>query len=437
MTEIRIGDRPVSKIKPLHGVGQPPMRGIDTSMFHYLTEAGIPFSRLHDVGGYFAGNLFVDIPNIFRDFDKDPKDPANYDFAFTDILVSGLIGAGTEPFFRLGVTIENYCTIRAYRIFPPADSLKWAMICEGIIRHYTEGWADGFRYNIRYWEIWNEPDNEIDPMENPMWRGTKEQFFELYDTAATYLKKCFPDLKIGGYGSCGFYALFNANAPEAANVGARYDYFMEFFLGFLDHIRSTGAPLDFFSWHSYGSIEGNRVCAHFARETLDKAGFTDTEIFCNEWNLEIGSKGTLYHAALVAAMMIAFTEVPLDGAMFYDAQWSVSDYGGLFNPLTKRPFPAYYAFAMFDRLYRLGDALPVTVFGAPGLYAAAASGGDSGALIISNTAGRAFRNVALSLPVERPLKRCREIYLNGLDAGMRDIEFKGNIGKNKVLLLEF
>ena len=74
------------KIKPMHSVGQPPFRGIDFSMCDYLKEAHIPYSRLHDVGGLFGGNLYVDIPNIFRDFNADVENPENYDFAFTDII---------------------------------------------------------------------------------------------------------------------------------------------------------------------------------------------------------------------------------------------------------------------------------------------------------------------------------------------------------------
>ncbi len=434
---IAVTGRPLGPVKPVNGVGQPPMRGIDTSRFHYLTEAGIPFSRLHDVGGYFGGGLFVDIPNIFRDFSADPDDPASYDFGFTDILITGLVSAGVEPFFRLGVTIENYCTVRAYTIYPPADSLKWARICEGIIKHYTEGWAGGFRCSIRYWEIWNEPDNEKDPLANPMWRGTKEQFYDLYETAAKYLKKRFPGLKIGGYGSCGFYALFNESAPPAANVGERYDYFMEFFDGFLDRLKTSGAPLDFFSWHSYGSIENNIVFANYARERLDGAGFTGTEIFCNEWNLDIGLKGTLRHSASVAGMLLAFSELPLDGAMFYDAQLSVSDYGGLFNPLTKKPFPAYYSFAFFKVLRDLGTLISAEVSGLPGVYAKAASDGKNGALMVANCSGKQLRNVRISLPSGKEPRRVREIFSKGLEAGVRDIDFNGNIGRDKVLLFDF
>lgn len=62
-------------IKPVNGVGQPPLYSwVHTDLFHYLKEAGIPYSRLHDVGGPFGMNIYVDIPNIFRDFDADENE---------------------------------------------------------------------------------------------------------------------------------------------------------------------------------------------------------------------------------------------------------------------------------------------------------------------------------------------------------------------------
>ena len=74
----------LGKIKPMHAVGQPPLEGMGTEHFHYLTEAGIPQSRLHDVGGAYGRNQFVDVPNIFRNFDADENDPAAYSFAFNE-----------------------------------------------------------------------------------------------------------------------------------------------------------------------------------------------------------------------------------------------------------------------------------------------------------------------------------------------------------------
>ena len=366
----------VGRIKPMHGVGQPPFIGHDFHRLQWLTDAGIPFSRLHDVGGAYGGNRYVDIPNLFRDFSADPEDPASYDFAFTDLLIKEIVGHGVEPFFRLGVTIENDMEIKAYRIAPPADPHKWAKICEMVIRHYTEGWAGGFRYDIRYWEIWNEPENHVDPAKNQMWTGTKEQYYELYNITASHLKKCFPHLKIGGYASCGFYAMSGGDA--------RSRYFIDFFDGFLASVKENGSPLDFFSWHSYDGIENTVKYAAYCRRRLDEAGFTETETTCNEWDPENYRRGTDRHAALICGMMLAMQHTSLDSAMFYDARFGLSVYGALFDPMNDCTYPAYDAFLAFNELYKRGDELAVTV-DAPNVYAAAAKGKDDICVVVSNT----------------------------------------------------
>lgn len=367
----------VGEVKPLHGVGQPPFAGIDFSKFSYLTEAGIPFSRLHDVGGMYGGGRFVDIPNLFRNFDADPYDPSSYDFTFTDMLITAIVKSGVEPFFRLGVTIENDAYIKSYRIDPPKCYEKWAVICEKIIRHYTEGWANGFNYKIRYWEIWNEPDNDNDRSKNPMWTGSAEDYYRLYDVTSKHLKKCFPHLKIGGYASCGFYALISKPSP-------REQYFMDFFDGFLDYIKKNNSPLDFFSWHSYANIPDTMVFADYARKKLDENGFTETETTLNEWNPEVGLRGSARHAALVSGMMLSMMSHPIDSAMFYDARFGVSIYGSLFNPLTGKPFRAYYVFPAFNELYKLKNQVK-TSCDTNGIYVGAATDGKHGYVMLSNT----------------------------------------------------
>ena len=266
-------------VKPLHGIDNAPVMGTRApTMFRYLGEAGIPSSRLNDMGGMFGGGRFVDIANLFRDFDADPELPESYDFAFTDWLFEQITGQGTQIFFRLGPSIENDQHIKAYYIYPPKDDLKWAKICEGIIKHYNYGWANGYHYGIQYWEIWNEPDNEPEIADNPCWKGTKERFFRLYETASRYLKEKFPHLKIGGYGSCGFYSL-TGYYEKNANSSTRTDYFITFFEAFIDYITSEEhrCPLDFFSWHSYAGSEDNRVWAEYVRNYLDEHGLIHTE----------------------------------------------------------------------------------------------------------------------------------------------------------------
>lgn len=382
------------RIKPMHAVGQPPRLGISDEFMHYLTEAHIPYSRLHDMGGLYGGYLYVDIPNIFRDFSADENDPASYDFPFTDLLIKQMMAAGAEPIYRLGVTIENYQKIRAYRIDPPSDFGKWARICEHIVRHYNEGWADGFKYGIKYWEIWNEPDgNEPSTHENEMWTGTAEQYYELYDVAAKHLKKCFGNkIKVGGYASCGFYGIFeNPSAyglgEGSGTVSPRSKYFLDFFEGFLEHIHKSGAPIDFFSWHSYDSVVKTCVYADYVDRMLTKYGLGGIETQLNEWNNASPNelRGKSVASARAAAMMIAMQHKKTDILCYYDARIGTSCYGGLFNPMTYLPLCTYYSFKAFGELYALGEETGCEYEGNNEIYALAAAGENGGhAALITN-----------------------------------------------------
>lgn len=382
--------KPCGRMKPMHGVNnvpQVPFNCAEMDLFESLKKAGIPYSRLHDTGGDYGGTHYVDIPNVFPDFSADPDDPKSYDFAFTDRLIGEIVKYGMEPFYRLGVSIENFQYIRAYNIIPPPDNEKWARICAGIIRHYTKGWADGYQYKITYWEIWNEPDNMPDAADNPMWKGTAEEYFRLYETASNYLKREFPELKIGGYASCGFYALSNADYSETAHSSSRVEYFVEFFHDFMKYISSPEhrSPLDFFSFHSYAGAEENAMYARYVREKLDRYGFKDTEIIFNEWNAGRNLRGTLQDAAGITAMMCALQNSPIDACMYYDAQL-ISSYCGIFNPVNRTLFKGYYAFYAFNKLYQLKDQVSAE-WDDTGLYLAAAYADGRGAVLISNLTG--------------------------------------------------
>jgi len=403
MANIRVDfSKTTAKIKPLHGVGQPPLSGTNYDMFKYLRDAGVPFSRLHDVAGWFGGNMYVDIPNLFRDFDADPYDPANYDFTFTDMLLKALVENGVEPYFRLGVTIENFAEIKYYRIAPPKDFKKWAIICEHVIKHYNYGWADGFEMGIRYWEIWNEPDNYETFEKNHMWKGTKEQYYELYEVASKHLKSCFPEIKIGGYGSSGFYRLAGSRSLNTGSL-ARYDYLVEFFVEFVKYIKEHDCPLDFFSWHNYDYIEPLRVFADYVRKSLDDAGYTHAESSCNEWAAETQYIGTARHAAFICGTILAMQNMPIDNAMLYDGRCGMGPYSPLFSPLDRSPRPAYYGLVAFNELYKRGNQVELEC-DTDGIYAVAArdDNGD-GYLVIANTVQQDF---VISYDLGRKIKEC-------------------------------
>ena len=387
----------LGKIKPMHATGQPPylsgFHKLDFSPVSYLQKAHVPYSRLHDVGGPYGGNRFVDIPNIFRDFDADVNDPQSYDFTFTDVLIAGMYEYGVEPMFRLGVTIENQANIKAYRIHPPKDFQKWAQICEHIVRHYNEGWADGYHYGITYWEIWNEPDNGIGKM-NQMWTGTPEQYYELYDITAKHLKACFGDsIKVGGYASTSFGGCryvpekYGMDIPPRQKTD-RYETSMwrlEFFENFWAYIREHNSPIDFYSWHSYSDVKTTVMFAQVLERVKHRYGFDGLETHLNEWNNAHDKKwnGTSYASAGVAAMMCAMQNGPTDVLCYYDSRMTVSNYCGLFNPMTNQPVSTYYALAAFGELYVLGQQVQCDVSD-ENVYAVAATDGEKKAVLISN-----------------------------------------------------
>ena len=353
-------------------------------------EAGIPYARNHDASfcANYGGAHTVDVHLIFPDFEKDPEDPASYDFTLTDWYLDRIREAGSQIFYRLGSKIEH--EPKKYGTRVPPDFKKWAIICEHIIRHYNEGWADGFHWNILYWEIWNEPDLRVGNG-SPTWQGTEEQFFELYRTAATHLKRRFPDLKIGG--------------PAVCYVGP-------WTRRFLAAMTANGerVPLDFFSWHGYSS-NPLKMKSHIllARRLLDEAGYTETESILNEWNYcpPGGSAGDKFQAiigirgaAYAASVMCAGQDSPLDMLMYYDARPSV--WNGLFDFYTCRPLKTYYVLLAWSKLVNLGSQIAVDTQEKTGLFAVGATDGKKTGVLICRYFDR--ENPPDELPVTFKLK---------------------------------
>ena len=381
----------IGPMKPMHATNNGPVvqqsdiiNGTLHPFNNNLAEfkaAGIPYARTHDSSFYhrYGQEHTVDVYYVFPDFDADPEDPQNYDFACTDQYFIGCYQADCEVFYRLGHRIEHEA--KRYGTHPPKDFYKWAVICEHIIRHYTEGWADGFHYKMTYWEIWNEPD--LRPGASPTWTGTKEEFFEFYHIAATHLKKCFPHLKIGG-------------PALAKDFGWAEDF-----------LKQLKAPLDFFSWHRYAAnVETMIQEIQEIRTLLDRYGFEKVESILNEWSYVRGwrgddivysheQRGKIKGASFTAAAMCACQYAPVDMLMYYDARPN-EFWNGMFDMMVVgRVLKGYYPFPMFNELYRLGDCVEVTNAG-EGDYLAAAKSEKEAAILLTHyndddtTTGKTF-----------------------------------------------
>lgn len=364
----------VKKMLPVHGVNNGPKSGNfmrDSSK--WFKQIGIPYSRLHDTEGTYGKGEFVDIPAIFKNFDADPEREENYNFEMTDHYIRSIRECGTKVIYRLGVSIENG-PFKKY-IYPPKDYRQWARICEGIIRHYTEGWANGMTDGVEYFEIWNEPE-----FLNHMWIGTYEEFYKLFKDTIVYLKKRFPKVKIGG--------------PA---TGYTSDEFTEGFFRYLN--EGEKAPLDFFSFHTYfTSVEQIAVRADYTRGLLKKYGYENAEIFCTEWNYvtDWGDMENAYQiisdergAAFAACALCELQTAGYSGANYYDARFG-TPFNGLFRlPRLKHhddahftaPKPTFYAFDAFGKLYRLGTE--VKLERDAGVWALGATDGKTDGLMIA------------------------------------------------------
>lgn len=336
------------RIKPMHSVNNGPIvdraHAASASNAIWFTKAGIPFARNHDAN--FAPNYgaphTVDIIAIFPNFDADENDPASYDFHLTDEYNANIMYSQTKVYYRLGNKIEHQS--KRYGALPPKDPHKWARICEHIIRHMNEGWADGTHLGIEYWEIWNEPD-----LHPQCWDGPDEAFYDLFDITARHLKSCFPHLKIGG---------------PAVTSTCNHGFLVPMF-DYLTRNPDDPTPLDFFSFHIYATTpEQIAEQPAIARALLDRYSYPHAETILNEWNYVRGwdTPGLRYSysvipalkgSAFVASTILSCQKTCLNHLMYYDARIRTS-WNGLFDEITYEPLKPYYAIYAFGQLYRLG-----------------------------------------------------------------------------------
>ncbi len=362
-------------IKPMNAVNNGPTRCKELNSMGNVQEyknLEIPYARNHDASFYgnYGGEYTVDVHRIFPDFDADENDVSSYLFTPTDNYIESTFMAGTETFYRLGSRIEHTHKKGTY---PPKDNLKWARICEHIIRHYTEGWGNGFNYKIEYWEIWNEPDCRNWDGSNPCWQGTDEEFIKFYVETSRYLKAQFPHLKIGG--------------PAMGWMES------EMVKPFLKAIKDEGGALDFFSYHYYGGTpETFKETIDYAKNVLTECGFGNVETILNEWNfsmanapyptynheMERGLKGSSF----VAAAMATGQASDVDMLMYYDAR--PCGMNGLFETDSpKKVRDSYYSFLMFKDLRRLGTYVPTAWDPETNIYSCAATNGRDSSVMFT------------------------------------------------------
>jgi len=232
---------------------------------------------------------------IFPDSDADPGREQSYHFGPSDRLIQAIIDSGAEVYYRLGRSWGAAAE-------PPADFEHFAEICRHVVMHYNDGWSDGHRHGIRYWEVWNEPNGR------KFWTGTPDQFHALYEAVARTLKAYDPQLRVGACGLAG---------------GRQEGAYRE---GLIRYCANHDVPLDFYSWHTYfgGSRDPYDLArtAETVRGLLDAEGFAKAEVHVTEWNYDLGRHGlhnqvSMAAAAFTGCALIYLQDAPVKRSHYY------------------------------------------------------------------------------------------------------------------------
>jgi len=334
------------------------------------------YTRTHDWALVNSGQRIVDTCRIFPLSHLDAKDPKNYVFAPTDEALRLARNVGLKLCFRLGESIEHTDGVH-FNVLVPEDYEKYAEVCAGIVRHYNRGWANGFRWNIEYWNFWEEPDG-IDNLwclpgaEGQDKVAMRTKFVKLFATVMKRLKAEFPEIKFGGPALC----------------WCDLDYFREL----VKACQAVGLKPDFISWDCYAA-DPDAIMAdgEKARRMLDGMGCDKTEIVMAEWHYLLSWTGVhgqnatpeqvkaakygpaglneIDSACFTLATLSKYQFSKYDQAYYYGGghggQWGYMDEDKCFN----KPYHALVAFGGIvgdhrDLCATTSDAKTVTVLAA-------------------------------------------------------------------------
>lgn len=431
----------IGKIKPVNGLNNGPRFGIDldVDLSEQYKEMAPPLVRVSSVEAPYASSRYLDIHCIFPDMELDERFEASYNFAPTDRYLAGVKECGAEIFLRLGESPEPYEVKRYTRA--PKDAMKLARICERIIAHYNKGWANGFKYNVKYIELMCDVDTPGG------WCGTREEYFELYATVACYLKEQHPKLKIGAYSCGGFTAL---NHYDASTEAKSYLDFLDEFLNYITRVKT--APLDFLSWKCCAEApEEVSLHANYARSYLMQYGLRKTQSVVSEFSLQGIDKGEhlerKFPASLARALIIAEKSnldmlfcSHLDPTSRLNVLYSLDALHNL------HLYSGYHVMTAFGMLSSLGNVVDTTEDYRTEIYSLATLGEDRGAIVFATAdysgaveirlSGKSFKSYSIKGIIGGG-DRGSGFFTEEKGLPLRDDTITLRVGKNEVYFLTF
>ncbi len=213
-----------------------------------------------------AHGLFHDDIGIYREDNGTPV----YDFTRSDIIFDFFKDNHIAPIVELASMPSALAADPSQTVFdwhmivsPPKDYDKWQALVQAFVAHSVQRYgADIVR--TWYFEVWNEPEC----CSNKFWKGSLDDYFKLYDKSAAGVLAALPDGRVGGPVSSQATEL-TSNSKAGIN--------------FLEHLKSNGGPLGFFTFHTWSFLDG-AVGGYFqGLDLLDSYGRNSVQIAVTEF----------------------------------------------------------------------------------------------------------------------------------------------------------
>lgn len=255
-------------------------------------EIGFEYIRFH---GLFHDDMAV--------YDENESGKPVLWFGYIDKLFDFLLSVNMKPFVELGFMPEKIAAVPNTVFWwkangcPPTDYNKWHYLVKETVKHLTE------RYGIDevktwYFEVWNEPNL------SSFFRGTREEYFKLYEVSVDAVKSVCPDLRVGG--------------PSTS--GADFRDGLGYLKDFISFCGSKKLPVDFFSAHPYPtcwSLDGDgvehmgyisrEICTEFLdniKSIVESSPYPNAEIHLTEWNSSPSPRDLIHDTAFMAPFIL-------------------------------------------------------------------------------------------------------------------------------------
>ncbi|GAC1438717.1 MAG: beta-xylosidase [Sediminibacterium sp.] len=277
-------------------------------------------------------------------YTEDPQGRPVYNWTIIDSIFDVLIARGMKPMAEIGFMPEalsvkpqpyrhhwkpgdKYNDIYTGWAYPPKDYTRWAELVYQWVKHCLTKYGRKEVTSWR-WEVWNEPNIGY-------WKGTREDYFKLYDYAVDAVRRACPGAIVGGPATTG---------PGGKDANQMLKEFLAHCKnGKNEATGKTGSPLNFISYHAKGSpqVVNGHVRMNMATQLNDVVkGFETVK------------------ASSFAALPVIISECDPEGCAACSMQFSPQ------NAYRNGTMYASYTAASYARLYELATAYKINLEGA-------------------------------------------------------------------------